>query len=125
MGLETQRLFEPTIALVAVAVLSIACRWTFAPVRGQRHRTGRLPRPASRDFGLLVQVATLRTRDDAEDVLGALRGRGIRSTVAPATGAPDGPDEPADWQVLVFAADARAAQDALALPPRPTDDYNG
>jgi hypothetical protein len=68
----------------------------------------RRPREASRtpgDYGLLVPVTRVRTREDAELLRGVLRDAGIRGTVAP--------EQDGRLAVLVFPADAYRARDLV------------
>lgn len=62
------------------------------------------------DYGLLVVVATVPTRDDADMLREVLAGHGIRATVAPARMGGRG----APVHVLVFADDAARARDVVA-----------
>jgi hypothetical protein len=84
------------------------CRWVFSTTDRDRRAARRKQTAAasrSADYGLLVPIATVRTRDDAEMLRGVLLGAGIRCTVAAdATGA----------DVLVFRADALRARDLVS-----------
>lgn len=96
VGTSYSFLVGPLIACGALLVIILMCRWVFAPPK-------RRPRPVTPpvDHGLLVPVASVRTRDDAEMLRGVLREAGIRSTLA-------GSD------VLVFPADAPRARDLVS-----------
>ena len=99
----------PLIAVVAMMVLVLLCRWTFSPGSRAR-RAPRAQAPGPRDYGLLVPVAVVRTDDDAELLRGVLVAAGIRGTVAEGPGA-------GDRQVLVFRADADRARSLVASQP--------
>lgn len=89
-------LVGPAIALVALAVIVLICRWVFS--------TDRLPpAPAGEplDYGLLEPVTCTRTLEDAVLLRGVLREAGIRATVAGTPGA---------FTVLVFRGDVVLAQ---------------
>ena len=99
-------LLGPLVALAALGLIVLICRWVFST----SHRDDRLARRLEKartagDYGLLVPVATVRTREDAELLRGVLRDAGIRGTVADAA---DG------LVVLVFRADALRARDLVA-----------
>jgi hypothetical protein len=86
----------PVIALVALGVIVLICRWVFATDRPA-------PRPPAEpvDFGLLEPVALVRTVDDALMLRALLREAGIRGTVA---------DTPDGLAVLVFRDDVSRAR---------------
>ncbi len=95
-------LVGPLVAVGALGVIILMCRWVFAPPK---------PRAAAAvapvrggDYGLLVPIATVRTGADAEMLRSLLREAGIRCTVAADA-------EGAD--VLVFRADALRARDLV------------
>jgi hypothetical protein len=89
---------DPFIAVVALGVIVLICRWVFST----DHRTTPATRPsAPADFGLLEQVAVVRTREDAEMLREVLRDAGIRGSVTATDGG---------FAVLVFRADAGAAR---------------
>lgn len=102
-------LVGPLVACAALVVIILICRWVFST----SHRDARTARrtavvaAASRggDYGLLVPVASVRTRDDAEMLRVLLRDAGIRCTVA-------ADDDGAE--VLVFRADALRARDLVS-----------
>ncbi len=101
-------LVGPLVALGALAVIILICRWVFSTSdRDKRmaQRTGRSGVGRGGDFGLLVPIATVRTADDAEMLRGILQEAGIRCTVA-ADG--DGAD------VLVFRVDALRARELVS-----------
>jgi hypothetical protein len=90
----------PAVALVALGIIVLICRWVFATP----HRAA--PRPAAErgDFGLLQAITVVRTRADAEMLLGVLRAAGIRGTLSDADGG---------FAVLVFRHDASRARDLV------------
>lgn len=107
----------PLIALAALVVIVLICRWVFStshrdkrPTSRGAHRPG-AQRPgaaqAPGSYGLLVPVATVRTQGDADLLRGVLRDAGIRATVS------DG-QAPDERVVLVFSADADRARSAVS-----------
>lgn len=89
----------PLIAVAALGVILLICRWVFTPNRPA-------PRPPARpgDFGLLTAAAVVRTRDDAVMLQAVLREAGIRGTIADAAGG---------FAVLVFPGDLTRARDLV------------
>lgn len=101
-------LFGPVVAMVALGVLVLICRWVFSTTHRDDRTARRLAKIASQgDYGLLVPVATARTLDDADMLRGVLRQAGIRSTAGEA---PDG----RGTEVLVFRADVTRARELVA-----------
>ena len=88
-------LLGPVVALCAMGVIVLLCRWVFSTDHRQVRHLG------PRDLGLLVPVAEVRTRDDADMLVEVLRTAGVRASVSA---------EPPALQVLVFAHDADAAR---------------
>ena len=100
-------LFGPLIAVVALGVMVLLCRWVFSTTHRDDRNARRVAALASQgDFGLLVPIATTRTPDDAEMLRGVLQQAGIRCTTGPS--AVGGSTE-----VLVFRADALRARDLV------------
>lgn len=98
----------PLIALAALVVVILLCRWVFSTKDRDARTAQRLAQARNRgDYGLLVAIATVRTEDDAELLRGVLRAAGIRGTVA------DG-DRPGDRVVLVFRSEADRARQLVA-----------
>lgn len=94
----------PLIAIVAMIVIVLICRWVFATDHREHRAARRAEQLRSRgDYGLLVPVATVRTRDDAELLRTVLQEAGIRGTVAAG-------ELPGELVVLVFRADAPRAR---------------
>jgi hypothetical protein len=87
----------PLIALAALGLIVLICRWVFAV---PNRPTVRLP-AAPGDFGLLVPVSVVRTPDDAQMLRELLSAEGIRATVA---------DAEEGFAVLVFSRDAGRAR---------------
>ena len=96
------------VAVGAMVVLVLLCRWVFSTTDRDRRTARRLQRlSAQGDYGLLVPVTTVRTDADAALLRGVLREAGIRGTVA------DG-EQPGDRVVLVFRADAERARSLVS-----------
>jgi hypothetical protein len=89
----------PVIAAVALVVIVLICRWVFTPNRP-------VPPPVEGpvDYGLLVPVAVVRTREDALMLRSVLQSAGIKGTVADADGG---------FAVLVFTDDAKRARELV------------
>ena len=105
-------LFGPLVAAGALGVIILICRWVFSTTHRDDRTARRLARARARgDYGLLVPVTQVRTRDDAEMLRAVLQDAGIRCTL----GAP-ADDSPA-LAVLVFRADAERARDLVASRP--------
>lgn len=101
-------LVGPLVAFGALVVLILICRWVFSTkTRDERtaRRLAALSAPRGGDYGLLVPIATVRTRADAEMLRSVLLAGGVRCTVSV-------DDEGAD--VLVFRADALRARDLVS-----------
>jgi hypothetical protein len=108
IGTSYSFLVAPLMSLVGLGVILLLCRWTFSTSpRTTRTVAREATAVASRggDYGLLVPVATVRTRDDAEMLRTVLAGAGIRCTLAADA---DGVD------VLVFRQDALQARDLVS-----------
>ena len=93
-------LVAPLVALGALLVIILICRWVFSTSDRDARTARRLAAAqASRggDYGLLVPVATIRTVHDGEMLRAVLQDAGIRCTVS------------AD-EVLVFPADLPRAR---------------
>ncbi len=106
-------LLGPVAALVAVGVLILASRWAF----GSSRRPSAPRQPAGPpDYGLLLPVATVRSREDASMLRELLAEAGIRGTVAPAASTRGRPAT--DFQLLVFPATAARARELLASSER-------
>jgi len=96
------------VAIGAMVVLVLLCRWVFSTSERDERTARRLRAVRSRgDYGLLVPVATVRTRDDAALLREVLADAGIRGTVADGT-------VPGELAVLVFRADAERARSLVS-----------
>lgn len=101
-------LLGPVIGLLAVGLLALLSRWAFGSPRS-RPRVGANRAPVN--YGLLVPVATVSSRSDAEQLRALLVRAGIRATVAAAEGTDEGGNR---FHVLVFADVEAGARRALA-----------
>jgi hypothetical protein len=96
----------PTVALLALGVIVLLCRWTFSTSHRDRRTASR--REAARfrgDYGLLVPVASA-PAGEVEHLRARLVEAGLRCTVA------DG-EQPGTRVVLVFRADADRARSVV------------
>ena len=89
--------FDPLVALVALGLIVLICRWVFST----DHRAAPSAPKGRPDYGLLEPVSVVRTQEDADMLRGVLRDAGIRGTVTETDGA---------FVVLVFRTDAVAAR---------------
>jgi hypothetical protein len=108
IGTSYSFLVAPLISLVGLGVILLLCRWTFSTSsRESRLAARRAAVVAGRggDFGLLVPVASVPSRDDAEALRTVLAAAGIRCTIAADA---DGVD------VLVFRQDALRARELVS-----------
>ena len=95
----------PIVAVAALGLIVLICRWVFST----DYRDGRTARRIDKmmsagDYGLLVPVATVRTRDDAEMLRDVLKAAGIRAGVS------------GDLEVLVFSKDLARAKQLVSAP---------
>ncbi|MDP9466702.1 MAG: hypothetical protein M3P31_05620 [Actinomycetota bacterium] len=105
-------LVGPLVAAGALGVILLICRWVFSTTHRDDRTARRLEKARARgDYGLLVPVTRVRTRDDAEMLRSVLQEAHIRCTVGEA-----GDDAPG-LAVLVFRADAERARDLVASRP--------
>lgn len=103
--------YDPTLGLVSGALLLALLAMVLRRMTGARRTPGRRSRPDGEpDYGLLVAVAAVATRADADVLLAVLAEHGVRSTVAAGD-----PGDASAVQVLVFADDAERARAILAL----------
>jgi hypothetical protein len=107
--------YDPVVGLLSAAVLLALFAMTMRRLNRSMKVFMPRPRPRTRetagDYGLLVAVATVTTRDDADMLREVLAANGIRATVAPAD--PEGSGRAA-LRVLVFPDDAARARDLVA-----------
>ena len=104
IGTSYSFLVAPLVSLAALGVIILMCRWVFSTSDRDQRTARRLAAAAAArdgDYGLLVPVATARTRDDAEMLRALLRDAGIRCTVA-------------GDEVMVFPTDAPRARDLVS-----------
>lgn len=94
-------LLSPLVSFVALGLIVLICRWVFGT--GKRPAPPR--RPDSEDLGLLVPVAAVRTRDDADMLHELLTEAGIRAGVS------EGVD---GVRVLVFGKDLERARQLVS-----------
>ncbi len=96
------------VALVAMGVLVLLCRWVFSTTHRDERAARRLEKARSRgDYGLLVPVASVRTDEDGRLLRDVLAGAGIRGTVAEG-------EQPGERVVLVFRSDVDRARTLVA-----------
>jgi len=99
-------IYGPLITAVAVAMLVVLLRWTFARGRSVVSRPSKSG--AENDYGLLVPIASPTTFIEAELIRSQLVAAGVRATLAPTTAGP---------RVMVFPAEEKVAR-ALLRGPR-------
>lgn len=87
---------ESVVAIVALLLIVLLCRWVFSPT----HTAPRAERPV--DYGLLVPVTSAPTAADAEMLQELLAGQGIRASVS------------AQHEVLVFDKDVDRARSLVS-----------
>ena len=98
-------LIGPGIAVAALVVVCLLCRWTFSTKHRDERTADRLAKLASAsDYGLLVSIAEVTEQEDADLLVEVLGGSGIRATIAPSA---------KGLSVLVFRADATRARDLV------------
>ncbi len=95
-------LLAPLVAVAALGVIVLMCRWVFATDHREDRTVRRLDKLASLgDYGLLIAVARVRTAEDAHMLRAVLTGAGMRASVT---------DEGLEHAVLVFLEDAARAR---------------
>ena len=102
-------LLGPAVAIAALLVILALCRWAF-PSEPRRRPARRSVAP--RDYGLLVPIATVRTREDVEMLRGVLAENGIRGTVSEPVRLPG---RTTAVHVLVFREDALRARELVDI----------
>ncbi len=100
----------PLIAVVALVVILLLCRWTFGPSGRSTGRAPQRARPAEADYGLLAPVVITRTEADALVLRDVLREAGVRGTLAPGSA-------PGEHVVLVFRSDVERARALVSSRP--------
>lgn len=106
-------LLGPVAAMAAVGVLILVSRWAFGS--GSRPPL-RLRQTGPADYGLLLPVATVRSREDADMLRQLLADAGIRGTVVTVPAESD--QTYGGFQLLVFPASAPEARKLLATSGR-------
>lgn len=106
IGSSVHFLLGPLIAGCALGVIALICRWVFSTEGRDTRRLERAVHSRG-DLGLLVPVATVRVRADAEMLRDVLREAGIRASVS---------EDELELQVLVFAKDLDRARQLVAAP---------
>ena len=107
-------LLGPLVAAGALGVIILICRWVFSTTHRDDRTARRLEKARARgDYGLLVPVTRVRTRDDAEMLRSVLQDAGIRCTLGETAAGADAPG----LAVLVFRADADRARDLVSSRP--------
>jgi hypothetical protein len=69
---EVEYALAPLLALAVVIVLGVVSKWVFAPNVRKR-----------KDYGLLVSVATVPEKSEAERARARLNAHGLRATIGP------------------------------------------
>lgn len=109
-GVTLADYLSPLFALLVVAMLALLSRWVFAP-NYRRHK---------KDYGLLVPVATITVKAEAEAVRDQLKAAGLSATLGDAHAVTrvthDGYaiKQPPGHHVLVFPTDYERARTVLA-----------
>ncbi len=105
-------LVGPLVAAGALAVIILICQWVFSTTHRDDRTARRLAKARARgDYGLLVPITQVRTRDDAEMLRAVLQDAGIRCTLGEAA------DDSPELAVLVFRGDAERARDLVSSRP--------
>lgn len=95
-------LIGPIVAVSALGIIILICRWVFSTEHRDDRTSRRLEKIlAHGDFGLLVPVATVRTRDDAEMLRDVLLSAGVRAGIS---------GEADILEVMVFSKDLERAR---------------
>lgn len=98
-------LLGPVVAAAALGIITLICRWVFSTDHREDRTARRVEKAlATRDYGLLVPLTTVRTREDAEMLRDLLAEAGIRVNIS---------DE---LELLVFSKDATRARALVAAP---------
>ncbi|TCO18531.1 hypothetical protein EV652_11575 [Kribbella steppae] len=98
----------PLVAIALAALMVLLCRWAFSKAKGGSLVRRVDLRPAERDsFGLLIDVRTVPTYNEARVTASKLKDFGIKATTARTK---DG------WTVYVWPQDEAAARGLLDAP---------
>jgi hypothetical protein len=96
-------LLGPVVALAALAIIALLCRWVFSTEQRDEREAARLEKAfASRDYGLLVPLTAVRTEEDAQMLRAVLLEAGIRSNLTP------------ELELLVFSKDLVRARSLVS-----------
>lgn len=95
-GLTIPIMLEPVAGLALLTLLALLLRWTYS--RGRSHVASPARAGSGDDYGLLVEVVTAESADEAREIRSRLAAASIRSTAA------DG------GRVMVFSEDAERAK---------------
>ncbi|MGW6277212.1 hypothetical protein [Kribbella sp. NPDC055071] len=95
----------PLVAIALAGLMVLLCRWAFSKAKGGSLVRRVDDRPAERDaFGLLIDIATVGTYNEARVAVSKLKDFGIKATAARTK---DG------WSVYVWPKDELAARGLL------------
>jgi len=95
----------PVVAIVLAGVMVLLCRWAFSKAKGGSLVRRIDDRPAERDqFGLLIDVRTVASYNEARVTVSRLKDFGIKATAARTK---DG------WTIYVWPSDESAARGLL------------
>ncbi|WP_328519169.1 hypothetical protein [Kribbella sp. NBC_00359] len=98
----------PVLAIALAGLMVLLCRWAFSKAKGGSLVRRVDDRPAERDaFGLLTDVRTVRTYNEARVTVSTLKDFGIKATAARTK---DG------WTIYVWPQDEAAARGLLDAP---------
>ena len=96
-------LLGPIVALAALGLIGLLCRWVFSTEQRDERQAARLEKAlTSRDFGLLVPLTVVRTEEDAQMLRAVLLEAGIRSNLTP------------ELELLVFGKDLARARSLVS-----------
>ena len=96
-------LLGPVVALAALGIIALLCRWVFSTEQRDERQAARLEKAlTTRDYGLLVPLTTVRTEEDGQMLRAVLLDAGIRSNLT---------DE---LELLVFSKDLVRARSLVA-----------
>lgn len=96
-------LLGPVVALAALGLIALMCRWVFSTEQRDERQAARLEKAlTSRDYGLLVPLTAVRTDEDAQMLRAVLLEAGIRSNITP------------ERELLVFTKDLARARTLVA-----------
>ncbi|MEV5961967.1 hypothetical protein AB0L70_09405 [Kribbella sp. NPDC051952] len=95
----------PVVAIALAGLMVLLCRWAFSKAKGGSLVRRVDDRPAEKDaFGLLIDIRTVRTYNEARVAVSKLKDFGIKATAARTK---------AGWSVYVWPKDELAARGLL------------